>query len=214
MPPDDGADSPSQTVVLATANSHKLREIAEMLRDAPFRLIGLDSFPQVILPPETEDTFEGNAAVKAAAAARQTGMIAIGDDSGLEVEALDGRPGILSARFAGAGATDEANLNLLLQLMAGVPDGDRGARFVCALAIAAPDGKLSVSRGVCEGRITSSPRGANGFGYDPIFLIVDDGRTLAQFSAAEKNAISHRYHAVRTALPRILNALAGIEFQE
>lgn len=196
-------------VVLATHNAHKLREVCELTAGAGFELVGLQEYPGVVLPPENGATFEENAIGKAIAAARQSGMVAIGDDSGLEVDALGGQPGILSARFAGPAASDEQNLALLLEKMKDVDDSRRTARFVCAIAMASPDGCVEVVRGVCEGRIARSPRGSNGFGYDPVFLIPQDGRTLAQFSPDEKNAISHRGQAIRRAIPILLRMTAA-----
>jgi XTP/dITP diphosphohydrolase len=200
-------------VVLATGNPHKLREISAMLANEPFDLLGLMGFPEVMLPAETGTTFEENAVEKAVAAARGTGLVALGDDSGLEVDALAGAPGVRSARYAGEHATDRDNLELLLQNLAEVPDDRRSARFVCVIAVAHPDGRVKVVRGACEGEIIRQPRGSHGFGYDPIFLIAADGRTLAQFSPDEKNAISHRARAIHLAAPTIrllLQAQSGI----
>ncbi|MDQ2731528.1 MAG: XTP/dITP diphosphatase [Armatimonadota bacterium] len=194
-------------VILATSNEHKLREIAAMLEGAPFRLTSLQEFPHITLPPETGSTFEENAAGKAVAATAASGLVVIGDDSGLEVNALHGEPGVWSARYAGPHATDEENLQRLLQALDGVPEGERTARFVCAIAVARPDGAVETVRGTCEGEIIRAKRGANGFGYDPVFLIPEDGRTLAEFSPAEKNRISHRSGAIQGALPLILRAL-------
>lgn len=194
-------------VLLATGNLHKLREIAAMLTDAPFELVGLSDFPEIVLPPETGETFEENAILKARAGAQQSGLVCIADDSGLEVDALAGRPGVRSARFSGPGAADESNLQLVLNLMTDIPEGQRRARFVCAIAVCPVDGPVEVVRGICEGELIRAPRGANGFGYDPIFRIPGDGRTLAEFSPAEKNAISHRARAVAAALPLIRRAI-------
>lgn len=195
------------TIILATTNQHKLREVAAMLEGAPFQLVGLQNFPHIILPPEDGSTFEENAVGKAVAAAAASGLVVIGDDSGLEVDALGGEPGIRSARYAGPQATDEENLQRLLRALEAAPEGERSARFVCAIAIARPKGIVASVRGTCDGRIVRGKRGTNGFGYDPIFLIPEDGRTLAEFSPAEKNSISHRSLAVRAALPIILQAL-------
>ena len=199
----DMAAGGKAVVVLATGNRHKLREIAAMVRGEPFALVGLDSFPGIVLPPETGETFEENAIGKATAVCARTGLVAIADDSGLEVDSLGCRPGVLSARFAGPESDDQANVRLLLKLMESIPDDRRSARFVCALAIAAPNGRVEVVRGSCEGRITRAERGQSGFGYDPVFEIPADGRTLAEFSSSEKNAISHRFRAIAAALPLI-----------
>ena len=197
------------SVVLATGNLHKLREISAMLANEPFELLGLMGFPDIVLPAETGTTFEENAVEKSVAAARGTGLVSLGDDSGLEVDALAGAPGVRSARYGGEHATDRDNLELLLENLAEVPDGRRSARFVCVIAVAHPDGRVKVVRGACEGEIIRQRRGSHGFGYDPIFLIPADGRTLAQFSPDEKNAISHRALAVQQAAPIIRFLLAG-----
>ena len=195
------------SVLLATSNEHKLREIRAILHAASFRLVSLHEFPGVALPPETGDTFEENAILKAVAAAHAAGIVAIGDDSGIEADALAGRPGIRSARYAGPGATDKQNLELLLHEMKDVPVERRQARFVCAIAVATPEGDVKVVRRTCEGVITRAPQGQRGFGYDPVFLIPGDGRTLAEFAPEEKDAISHRGQAVRAAASLIESAL-------
>jgi XTP/dITP diphosphohydrolase len=183
-------------LVLATRNAHKLREFEPLM--APHTVLPLPG--EVELPPETGATFEENALIKARAAAAATGRTAIADDSGIAASALGGRPGVRSARYAGEGASDEANLRKLLDE---VPDdGDRGVAYVCALAFVEPGGREHVVVGRCEGTLAHEPRGDGGFGYDPAFLPTDrdDGRTMAELPPAEKDAISHRGRAARKLL--------------
>ena len=182
--------------VLATRNDHKLRELRVLFQ--PHELVPLPD--DVTLPPETGETFEENARVKAEAACRATGQHAIADDSGIEAAALDGRPGVRPARFAGEDASDEENL---AKLLAEVPDdGDRSVTYVCALAFAEPDGETHVLTERCEGELAHEPRSDGGFGYDPAFVPSDrdDGRTMAELTVAEKDAISHRGRAARAFL--------------
>jgi XTP/dITP diphosphohydrolase len=182
-------------LVLSTRNQHKVRELGALL--APHEVLPLPD--SVELPPETGDTFAENALGKARAAAEQTGMPAIADDSGIEASALAGRPGVRSARYAGQNATDEDNLNKLLEE---VPDeGDRRVTYVCALAYVDGD-EEHVFEGRCEGTLAHEPRGTGGFGYDPAFLPADrdDSRTMAELSVEEKDAISHRGRAARAFL--------------
>ncbi|MEX1141965.1 MAG: non-canonical purine NTP pyrophosphatase [Thermoleophilaceae bacterium] len=191
-------------LVLASRNPHKLRELRVLL--APHDVVPLPD--SVELPPETGSTFAENALAKARAAAAGTGMVAVADDSGIEAAALGGAPGIHSARFAGEHASDEQNLAKLLR---DVPPGaDDRVAYVCALALAAADGRERVVEGRCGGRLTREPRGEGGFGYDPAVVPDDypDGRTMAELSVAEKDAISHRGHAAR-ALAELLAAEAG-----
>jgi XTP/dITP diphosphohydrolase len=183
-------------LVLSSRNEHKLREFRVLLE--PHELIPLPR--DVELPPETGETFEDNARAKAEAAASATGMPAIADDSGIEAAALDGRPGVRSARYAGDGASDEENL---AKLLAEVPDdGDRRVAYVCALAYAEPGSETHVFTERCEGELAREPRGDGGFGYDPAFVPVDgeDGRTMSELSIAEKDAVSHRGRAARAFL--------------
>jgi XTP/dITP diphosphohydrolase len=180
-------------LVLATRNSHKVRELGPLL--APHEVVPLP--PGVELPPETGSTFAENALGKARAAAAATSATAVADDSGIEAAALEGAPGVLSARYAGDGAGDEENL---AKLLAEVPrGGDTRVAYVCALALAEPGGGERVFEGRCEGRLTHEPRGTGGFGYDPAFVPADlaDGRTMAELSPEEKDAISHRGRAAR-----------------
>ena len=183
-------------LVLATRNEHKLREFRVLLE--PHELIPLPD--EVELPPETGDTFEENARVKARSAARATGLPAVADDSGIEAAALGGRPGVRSARYAGEDATDEQNLAKLLAEVP--PDGDLRVGYVCALAYVTADGDEHVFTERCEGELTHEPRGDGGFGYDPAFVPsdYDDGRTMAELGVEEKDAISHRGRAARAFL--------------
>ena len=202
--------NPGRRIVLATRNPHKILELRRILGDAGLtdvELVGVDSYPDAPEVPETGDTFEENALLKARAVSRATGQLAVADDSGLCVEALRGMPGVLSARWSGdlgdGGDRDALNLRLVLAQVADVPDERRGAWFECAAVAVFPDGEELVARGRIKGTLTHAPRGANGFGYDPIFLPTGSSRTTAEMSAAEKDAISHRGRAFR-ALARLL----------
>ncbi len=199
-------------LVVASLNRAKAREISRILRDEKlgFEVLSLADFPEVALPPETEDTFAANALDKATAAARGTGLPAIADDSGLEVDALDGEPDIRSARFAGEGASDQDRYRKVLDLMREVPDSRRQARFRCAAALVTPEGEKLLAEGVCEGRIAQEPSGTGGFGYDPIFVPEDYSRTMAELTAEQKHAISHRGRALRR-LARLLRERGGTE---
>jgi XTP/dITP diphosphohydrolase len=192
-------------LLLATRNSKKLGELRRILADEGLELevLGLADVPEFPEAPETEPTFEGNALAKARDAAKATGLAAVADDSGLSVDALNGMPGVLSARWCGRHGDDEANLQLVLGQLADVPDDRRGAAFVCAAALVTPGGGEVVVRGTWPGRLARAPRGSNGFGYDPIF--VPDGLQLtsAELEPAEKDARSHRGRALRELLPHL-----------
>ncbi len=181
-------------VVIATSNPGKINEIREALSGLGWELLDLNdpSLPTVVLPEETGTTYEENAALNACAAALQSGLPALADDSGLEVSALGGEPGVFSARFGNLNSATERNLHLLEQ-MRGKPD--RSAKFVSVLLLAYPDGYLESYRGEVEGQILEGPRGQDGFGYDPLFLLAD-GRSMAELSVAEKRAVSHRGRAL------------------
>ncbi|MCQ1949619.1 RdgB/HAM1 family non-canonical purine NTP pyrophosphatase [Arthrobacter sp. zg-Y859] len=204
---------PTARLVLATRNPGKLRELRELLRG---QVPGLDVDTQVIdaaaagVPDvaETGVTFEQNALLKAHAVAAATGLPAVADDSGLAVDVLGGAPGIFSARWAGRHGDDAANLELLLAQLSDIPAEHRGAAFVCAAALALPDGGETVERGELRGTLQEAPRGAGGFGYDPILQPSGLDRTCAELSSTEKNAISHRGQAFRALLPAIVLALA------
>jgi XTP/dITP diphosphohydrolase len=184
----------STSIVLASRNPGKLAELRRILGEG-FELVPLpDDAPEVA---ETGATFEENALLKARSAARATGLPAVSDDSGLAVDALNGMPGVLSARWAGRHGDDEANLELVLSQVAGVPDERLGAAFVCAAAVVVPGGAEQVVLGEVRGRLVRQPRGTNGFGYDPIFVPEGEERTTAEMPSAEKDAISHRGKAFR-----------------
>ncbi len=198
---------PSRVPVLfATSNPHKIEEVRAVLLAAEIDVIGLDEVDpdhRIEEPAETGATFEENARIKAIAYARATGRVTLAEDSGFEVDALGGRPGVYSARYAGKEMTrserDRANNEKLLREMRDVPDGKRSARFVCAMCLASPRGEtLDETRGTFEGVIAHEPRGTNGFGYDPLLFLPDAGKTSAELSPAEKNARSHRGNAART----------------
>lgn len=183
-------------IVLATKNRGKVREIKEILMDRAFDILTLEDFPDIVLPPEEGSTFEENALGKALFVASRTGMPALADDSGLEVDHLSGAPGVWSARYAGPGASDRDNFRKLLEELRGVPQEKRTARFVCVVAYAIPGGGEFTFRGTLEGRITEAPAGEHGFGYDPVFFIPQLGRTSAELTPDEKNRLSHRASAL------------------
>jgi XTP/dITP diphosphohydrolase len=188
------------SVVLASRNRHKVIEVGRILaeRVPALVVVGLDDVaPDLPDIAETGSTFAENALIKARAVAVATGMAALSDDSGLCVDVLNGMPGIRSARWAGRHGDDHANLELLLAQIDDVPDGQRGAQFVCAAAYASPDGAELVAEGILAGSLARARRGANGFGYDPIFVPIDDSRTTAEMAPAEKDVISHRGRAFR-----------------
>jgi XTP/dITP diphosphohydrolase len=196
----------SVKVVLATRNPGKVAELQRILAPYDVELVGLaDDFEP---GPETAPTFRRNALAKAAEAAVHYGLPAVADDSGLAVDALNGMPGVLSARWAGRHGDDVANLELLLGQIADVPDDRRTARFVCAAAVALPDGSAVVVEESLEGSVIRAPRGTNGFGYDPIFVPAGETRTSAELSSAEKDAISHRGKAFRALAPKVVELLA------
>jgi XTP/dITP diphosphohydrolase len=203
------------TLLVATRSAHKLREIREILGDPRCRIVDLDD---IGIPETAEEdalecfqTFEENALAKARHFQRLSGAPTLADDSGLVVDVLDGQPGVRSKRFSpdsglSGAARDGANNELLLRKLATVPDGERSARYVCVVALATEDGEHCF-RGECEGSIALQPRGTAGFGYDPLFVVPGDGRTMAELDAAEKNAISHRSRALRAAEPVVRQVL-------
>ncbi len=178
--------------------------MVRLLAGVPVQLILLADVPDATLPEETADSYEGNALIKARAAVRQTGLAAIADDSGIEVDALGGAPGVRSARFGGPGLSDAGRTALLLQTLDGVPDAARTARYRAVIAYVEPDGTEHTVEGVVEGTITRAPRGTGGFGYDPVFFHPPFGRTFGEVSAEEKAGVSHRGQAIRA-----LRALLG-----
>jgi XTP/dITP diphosphohydrolase len=190
-------ESQSPSLLVGTRNSGKVREIQTILDDVPWLIRSLQEFAGIEVPDETGDTYAANAIIKAEFYARATGICALADDSGLEVEALDGAPGVFSARYAGVGASDAERRRLLLSELAGVPTEQRQARFVCAVAIATPGGSvLNISEGTCEGAIIFEPRGSGGFGYDPLFVPDGFQKTFAELTDAIKNEMSHRARAL------------------
>ena len=196
-----------ERIALATHNEHKLRELARICADWPVAWVSVEthdaaSFPDV---DETGSTYLENALLKARAVAAALDVPALADDSGIEVDALGGRPGPRSARYAGEDASDEDNLRALIQAVRGVPAAGRGARYRCVAALAAPDGTAVHTDGVCEGTLRASPTGSGGFGYDPIFVPVGWDRTMAELTDPEKDRISHRGRAFR-ALRELLAA--------
>ncbi|WP_341730011.1 RdgB/HAM1 family non-canonical purine NTP pyrophosphatase [Brooklawnia sp.] len=209
----------STKVLLATNNAKKLRELRRIVAEQGLdieilSLRDVESYPE---PAETEWSFEGNALIKARAGVAHTGLVTLADDSGLCVDALNQMPGVRSSRWAGPDHDDQANLDLVLRQIDDVDEPLRGARFVAVVALAAPDGREATTRGEMGGRLTNAPRGANGFGYDPIFLADDQTvapgvqpLTTAEMSAEQKDAISHRGRALRAMIPELVKVL-GLE---
>lgn len=205
-----GLGAPADRVVLATRNMGKIVELRRILADAsvPVEIVGLEEFPEIGDVAETGLTFAANALLKAHAVAQASGLPAIADDSGLCVDALNGMPGIFSARWSGRHGDDRANLELLLAQVSDVPREHRGAHFACAAALALPSGQERVAEGALHGLIIDAPRGTNGFGYDPIFLPEGESRTTAELSAQEKDAISHRGRAFRALAPILAEVIS------
>lgn len=211
------------TLLLASRNAKKLAELRRLMVTEAIEgidVVGLDEVPPFDEAPEIGATFEANALAKAVDGCAATGLACLADDSGLEVDALRGMPGVLSARWSGRHGDDQANVDLLLGQMTDVPDDRRGGAFVSACAVVTPDGAQTVVRGEWRGHVARAPLGDNGFGYDPIFVPDDDadrgagtvaGRTAAQLSAAEKDALSHRSRALEQLIPllRELGSLGG-----
>lgn len=198
--------------LLATRNAGKLREIRAACALPGVEWVGLDAFPDIPEAPEPGATFGENARAKALYYAEYSGLVALADDSGLEVEALGGAPGVISAHFAGEPRSDDANNRHLIAELRRRPNAARDARFVCCMALAGRGRVLLESRGVLNGQIIDEPRGVNGFGYDPHFLATDSGLTLAEMPTEAKNRISHRgqaLRALRVELPRILADIGG-----
>lgn len=185
------------TVIIATKNKGKAKEFEKLFLPKGLTVKTLLDYPELEDVEETGSTFEENAILKAETIARTLGVRVIADDSGLEVDALDGRPGVYSARYAGLEKNDEANIDKVLEELKDVPGNERTARFCCALAMAEPGIDTLTVFGTCEGRILHERRGTNGFGYDPIFFAVSEGKSMAELSSEEKNRISHRANAIR-----------------
>jgi XTP/dITP diphosphohydrolase len=194
-------------LLLATNNKGKVREYRHMLKDLPVELVSPAEAGINTEVEEIGESLEENARLKATTLARQSKLLTLADDSGLEVDALGGEPGRLSARYAGEGASDEDRVNYLLKKLEGVPEGERSAHFRCVIAIAQPDGEAELCSGECEGVIALEPRGEAGFGYDPVFYLPQLGKTMAELSLEEKNSVSHRGRAAREAI-KLLRRLA------
>lgn len=194
-------------VVLATRNEGKVVELRRMLAAHGVELLGLADVQAYEPGPETAPDFAGNALAKAREAVAHTGLAAVADDSGLEVDALNAMPGVLSARWAGRHGDDRANLELVLAQLADVPDERRGAQFTCAAGFCLPDGRDEVVTGVVRGVLLRAPRGAGGFGYDPLFVPDGHQRTTAEMEPGEKDALSHRGQAMRALAPLLVHAL-------
>lgn len=195
-------------LLVATRNRGKVAELAQMLGDLAVSWLSLDDVAVRETVAETGETFRENALLKARGYARMTGLLTLADDSGLEVDALNGRPGVHTARYGGRELSDTERYRLLLQEMSDVPAEERAARFRCVMALVGGDGRLLyVSEGVCPGRIAQEPAGEGGFGYDPVFYLPERGWTMAQLPAEEKNAISHRGRALRGMAPALRRVL-------
>ncbi len=203
-------------LVLATKNKDKVRELKGMLQrsNLEFNVLSLMDFPDIADVVEDGRSFGENAAKKAMAAARATGKLVVGDDSGLEVDALAGRPGILSARFAGEGATDKENNEKLLALLRDIPEPQRKARFVCHIAIANPEKLIDAVEGSCAGIVVAKERGSGGFGYDPLFQPIEYNKTFGELSPRIKNRISHRARAMEKALMALEKYVYKTELKE
>ncbi|GAA3471034.1 RdgB/HAM1 family non-canonical purine NTP pyrophosphatase [Nonomuraea roseola] len=193
-------------IVLATRNAGKIVELRRIL--GGFDVVGLEEFPEIGEVAETGLTFAENALLKAHAVAQGSGLPAVADDSGLCVDALNGMPGVFSARWSGRHGDDDANLDLLLAQVSDVPDERRTAHFTCSAALALPSGEERVVEGVLQGSLLRQRRGVNGFGYDPIFVPDSESRTTAEMSAEEKDAISHRGRAFRALAPIVVSLLS------
>ncbi len=198
---------PRPQLVIASANPGKQREIRALIGDLGLALSALDAFPELEMPEEGDD-YARNAEAKAVSVARALGLPALADDSGLEVDALGGRPGPRSARYGGPGLDDAGRAARLMCALEGFAPERRAARYVCVAVLAIPGGQVFASRGECAGRILEAPRGRDGFGYDPVFEVRGDGRSMAELPAAEKNRISHRARALR-GLREVLRAQLG-----
>jgi XTP/dITP diphosphohydrolase len=188
-------------LLIATGNAGKLREYRALLGDLGWELVSPQDMELSLEVSESGGDYAENAKIKAVAFARASGLVTLADDSGLEVDALGGEPGPLSARYAGPGADDTRRFSRLLERLRGVAPAERTARFRCLIAVARPSGETELFEGTCEGLVTEAPRGETGFGYDPVFLLPERGRTLAELPLSDKNAVSHRGAAARKARP-------------
>ena len=202
-----GVEDGREELLIATHSRSKLHELASLLDGVPYRCVSLDEAGILDEVPETGSTLEENAAIKAAGYARLSGMLTLADDTGLEVDALGGEPGVRSARYAPGSSQDR--IDVLLRNLEGVDPADMGARFRCVIAIVSPGGSPDLHEGVCEGRIVREQRGGGGFGYDPIFFVPELGRTMAELTAEEKNRVSHRGIAARKAASALMTMNVG-----
>jgi XTP/dITP diphosphohydrolase len=203
----------TRILVLGTRNRKKLGELVELLASLGLELKTLADFPASIEVEETGESFAANAALKATVQARHLGQWVLGEDSGLAVDALGGAPGIYSARFSGEGATDEKNNALLLEKLRDVPLEKRTAHYVCSAALSDPAGNVrATSEGICRGRILFERAGSGGFGYDPLFEVVECHRTFGELAPAVKTVLSHRSRAMRALVPQIFALVGGGEF--
>lgn len=204
-------DKPTVSVrlLIATTNRGKLREVRAMLEGLPVKVVTLDDYPNLSAPIEDQDTFEANARLKALHYAHLTDCFTLADDSGLEVDALGGAPGVHSARYAGPQCDDAANNAKLIAELSGTPAGERTARFRCAMALAQDGRVLAIETGKIEGVIVDEPRGNNGFGYDPHFFVPQHGMTASEMPSEQKNRISHRGHALRAIRPTLERIVLG-----
>ncbi len=198
----------TQTLLVATHNQGKVKEFAEMLADLDLAWLSLDDIGLEKDVEETGQTFTENAILKAETYAKETGYFTLADDSGLEVDALNGEPGIYTARYGGSGLDHEGRYRLLLKNLVDVPESERSARFRCVIALAKPDGLVGTADGVCEGRIAETPVGDGGFGYDPVFFLPDRGMTMAQVPSSVKHQISHRGRALKAIEPLLRKEIA------
>ncbi len=198
-----------QEIIIATKSRGKAREFEQLFHAHGFEVKTLLDFPEIEEVEETGSTFEENAILKAEAVSKVLNRIVIADDSGLVIDALDGRPGIFSARYAGEEKNDQANLEKVLAELQDVPDNKRQARFYCALAVAAPNQEMFTVAGTCEGSILHEQRGSFGFGYDPIFFVLEKGKAMAELAPEQKSAISHRGNALRKLADEIPALLSG-----
>ena len=194
-----------RNLLLATTNQHKLEEYRAIFSDLPFKLVSLSDIHPDLDVEETGSTFAENAALKARMYAEASGLLTLADDSGLEIDALEGAPGVYSARFAGRETSYAERFRIILERLKGLPMEQRTARFRCAIALAEPSGLIRIVEGTIEGVIADSPRGDYGFGYDPIFLVPELGKTTAELPPEQKNFISHRGRAAQLARVLLLN---------
>ena len=176
-----------------------MRELTDLLAGIPFEIRTLADYQELVMPEETGDTYEANALIKARAVAAHTGLLALGDDSGIEVDALDGAPGVRSARYGGPGLDDRGRVDLLLRSIAQVPDAGRGAHFRCVIALVGPNRGETIVEGACDGFIARESRGTEGFGYDPVFFYPPFGKTFGETPDAAKAGVSHRGRAAMAA---------------